>query len=56
MVAPLVGGVTGALIYKAFVELFHPNHKDRQPELSGASEYIPLDQAKKGNAEECVNC
>lgn len=54
MVAPLVGGVTGALIYKAFVELFHP--KDKKPKPSGPSEHIPLDECKKDNTDECVNC
>ncbi|KAK3556003.1 hypothetical protein QTP86_034781 [Hemibagrus guttatus] len=56
LVAPLVGGVTGALIYKAFVELLHPKNKDKTPEPSGPSEHIPLDKCKKDNAEECVNC
>lgn len=56
MVAPLVGGVTGALIYKAFVELLHPSHKDQNPKHSGSSECIPLDQCKKDTIDECVNC
>ncbi|XP_027032004.1 aquaporin-7 isoform X1 [Tachysurus fulvidraco] len=54
LVAPLVGGVTGALIYKAFVEMFHP--KDKKPKPNGPSEHIPLDECKKDNTEECVNC
>lgn len=54
--APLVGGVTGALIYKACVELFHPKHKDRKPEHNGLSESIALDQCKNDNTDECVNC
>ncbi|NP_001188011.1 aquaporin-7 [Ictalurus punctatus] len=56
LVAPLVGGVTGALIYKACVELFHPKHKDRKLEHNGLSESIALDQCKNDNTDECVNC
>ncbi|TSK72101.1 Aquaporin-7 [Bagarius yarrelli] len=54
LVAPLVGGVTGALIYKTFVEMLHP--KNRDIKHSGSSECIPLNQCEKDNADECVNC
>ncbi|KAL7844120.1 hypothetical protein SRHO_G00226590 [Serrasalmus rhombeus] len=55
VVAPLVGGVTGALIYKALVELLHPVHTDKELEQrEGSSECAPLDQCKKGTAEVCV--
>lgn len=54
MVAPLVGGVTGAMTYKIFVEVFHPMPMDEKPEDSEPSECIPLDQRKTDNADECV--
>ncbi|XP_060791490.1 aquaporin-7 isoform X2 [Neoarius graeffei] len=54
LVAPLVGGVTGAMTYKIFVEVFHPMPMDEKPEDSEPSECIPLDQRKTDNADECV--
>nr|QFS21928.1 aquaporin 7 [Heteropneustes fossilis] len=46
LVAPFVGGVTGALIYKVFVELFHPKDKAGKPAHGGSSECIPLNECK----------
>uniref|UniRef100_A0A3B1KDJ2 Aquaporin 7 n=1 Tax=Astyanax mexicanus TaxID=7994 RepID=A0A3B1KDJ2_ASTMX len=55
VLAPLVGGVIGALIYKALVELFHPVHNNKEPEHGErSSELAPLDQCKKGSADVCV--
>uniref|UniRef100_A0A3P9KGT7 Aquaporin 7 n=1 Tax=Oryzias latipes TaxID=8090 RepID=A0A3P9KGT7_ORYLA len=41
LVAPLIGGVLGAGVYKAFVELHHP-HPSEQNRVLGEDEHIPL--------------
>uniref|UniRef100_A0A8C7X3G9 Aquaporin 7 n=1 Tax=Oryzias sinensis TaxID=183150 RepID=A0A8C7X3G9_9TELE len=41
LVAPLIGGVLGAGVYKAFVELHHP-HPPEQNRVLGEDEHIPL--------------
>ncbi|XP_066502364.1 aquaporin-7 [Hoplias malabaricus] len=54
VVAPLVGGVTGALIYKALVELLHPVHTDKELEHGeGPSEGAPLHPYKNGRTQVC---
>ncbi|XP_062868320.1 aquaporin-7 [Trichomycterus rosablanca] len=54
VVAPFVGGVTGALMYKTFVELLHPTHTDKDHKEKEASESTPLDLCSKCNAEVSV--
>ncbi|XP_072517628.1 aquaporin-7 [Salminus brasiliensis] len=55
VLAPLVGGVTGALIYKALVELLHPVRNNKELEQGEeSSEFASLDQCKKGSADVCV--
>lgn len=41
LVAPLIGGVLGAGVYKAFVELHHP-HPSEQNRVLGEDVHIPL--------------
>ncbi|XP_012685520.1 aquaporin-7 [Clupea harengus] len=53
VVAPLVGGVLGALIYRVFVEMHHPRIRAQGPENEPERE--PLYQLKKAApAEMCV--
>lgn len=53
--APLVGGVVGALIYKVFVEMYHPSINKRGGASNEEPESEPLDQLKKAAAAEmCV--
>lgn len=49
--APFIGGVTGALIYKAFVELHHPDLKSTKTQSTGDPEYVPLEKCKNGSTE-----
>uniref|UniRef100_A0A8C2K180 Aquaporin 7 n=1 Tax=Cyprinus carpio TaxID=7962 RepID=A0A8C2K180_CYPCA len=44
LVAPFIGGVTGALIYKAFVELHHPDLKSTKTQSTEDPEYVPLEK------------
>ncbi|KAG5272854.1 hypothetical protein AALO_G00170020 [Alosa alosa] len=55
VMAPLVGGVIGALIYKVFVEMHHPSVDKRGLGSNNKPESEPLDQLKKAAAAEmCV--
>ncbi len=47
--APFIGGVTGALIYKAFVELHHPDLKSTKTQSAGDPECIPLEKCQNGS-------
>lgn len=49
-----MGGVTGALMYKALVELLHPAQTNRELDhVEGSLECTPLNQCEKVK-EECV--
>ncbi|XP_051537377.1 aquaporin-7-like isoform X2 [Myxocyprinus asiaticus] len=55
LVAPLFGGVIGALIYKAFVELHHLHHyNDIKTQSIRDPECVPLDKCKNSSTEICV--
>ncbi|XP_062409730.1 aquaporin-7 [Sardina pilchardus] len=55
VMAPMVGGVIGALIYKVFVEMHHPSVGKRGLGSNNEPESEPLDQLKKAAAAEmCV--
>lgn len=51
LVAPFIGGVLGALIYKALVELHHPDLKSTTTRPAVDPECIPLDKCKNGRIE-----
>ncbi|XP_056114376.1 aquaporin-7 [Rhinichthys klamathensis goyatoka] len=51
LVAPFIGGVTGALIYKAFVELHHPDLKSTNTQSTEDPECVPLEKCKNGSTE-----
>uniref|UniRef100_A0AAY4AEL3 Uncharacterized protein n=1 Tax=Denticeps clupeoides TaxID=299321 RepID=A0AAY4AEL3_9TELE len=52
VVAPLLGGVVGALIYKVLVELHHPTPSNKKTEKKENIEHVPMEQLKKD--EMCV--
>ncbi|XP_071775024.1 aquaporin-7 [Centroberyx gerrardi] len=56
VVAPLVGGVLGAGLYKAMVELHHPSPSDQGGELAEEpeEETAPLEKKKSICADVCV--
>ncbi|XP_063048446.1 aquaporin-7-like [Engraulis encrasicolus] len=55
VVAPLVGGVVGALIYRVFVEMHHPSPRNRAQAYESEDEGEPLDKLlKAGHPEVCV--
>lgn len=55
VVAPLVGGVVGALIYRVFVEMHHPSVHKRARAYESEPEGEPLDKLEKpGPPEVCV--
>ncbi|XP_051959898.1 aquaporin-7-like [Xyrauchen texanus] len=54
LVAPLFGGVIGALIYKAFVELHHPACSDIKKQSIRDPECVPLDKRKHISTEICM--
>uniref|UniRef100_A0A4W5LBM4 Aquaporin 7 n=1 Tax=Hucho hucho TaxID=62062 RepID=A0A4W5LBM4_9TELE len=56
VLAPMVGGVTGASIYKVFVELHHPSPCEHRRELEDKAEEeaAPLDMQKNLSPEVCV--
>lgn len=51
LVAPFIGGVTGATIYKAFVELHHPDLKSTKTQSTEDPECVPLEKYKNGNTD-----
>ncbi|XP_029538275.1 aquaporin-7 [Oncorhynchus nerka] len=56
VLAPMVGGVTGASIYKVFVELHHPSPCEHRREIEDEAEEeaAPLDMQKNLSPEVCV--
>lgn len=52
----MVGGVTGASIYKVFVELHHPSPCEHRREIEDEAEEeaAPLDMQKNLSPEVCV--
>lgn len=54
LVAPFIGGVTGALIYEAFVELHHPDLKRTKTQSAEDPECVPLEKCKNGSTEMSV--
>ncbi|XP_065100132.1 aquaporin-7 [Paramisgurnus dabryanus] len=53
VVAPLFGGVLGALIYTAFVELHHPDHSSTEALSTDDPECVSLDKYKN-STEICI--
>ncbi|XP_016148387.1 aquaporin-7 [Sinocyclocheilus grahami] len=51
LVAPFIGGVTGALIYEAFVELHHPDLKSTKTQSAEDPECVPLEKCKNSSTE-----
>uniref|UniRef100_A0A4W5NVQ5 Aquaporin 7 n=1 Tax=Hucho hucho TaxID=62062 RepID=A0A4W5NVQ5_9TELE len=56
VLAPLVGGVTGAAVYKVFVELHHTSPRDQRMGLEDETEKeaAPLEKQKSLRPEVCV--
>lgn len=53
LVAPPIGGVLGAGLYKAFVELHHPPLSERGGELV-EEELFPLEKEQNISSNVCV--
>ncbi|XP_029907011.1 aquaporin-7 [Myripristis murdjan] len=56
LLAPLVGGVLGAGVYKAFVEMHHPSPSDQEEKLAQEpeEETAPLEKQSRICADVCV--
>ncbi|XP_056586943.1 aquaporin-7 [Triplophysa dalaica] len=54
VVAPLFGGVIGAFIYTAFIELHHPDGGSTEMLPINYPECVPLEKYKKGSTDKSV--